>query len=46
MFNYLSLPVLKLFYMQKGVRIMDRSGKFAGENPFELARDWMDQAKE
>ena len=27
-------------------RTMDRSGKFAGENPFELARDWMDQAKE
>ena len=26
-------------------RIMDRSGKFAGENPFEIARDWMDQAK-
>ena len=25
---------------------MDRSGKFAGENPFEIAKDWMDQAKE
>ena len=27
-------------------RIMDRSGKFAGENLFEITRDWMDQAKE
>ena len=25
---------------------MDRVGKFAGENPFEIAKDWMKQAKE
>ncbi|MDA8853742.1 pyridoxamine 5'-phosphate oxidase [Amylibacter sp.] len=25
---------------------MDRVGKFAGENPFEIAKDWMNQAKE
>ena len=25
---------------------MDREGKFAGENPFEIAKDWMKQAKE
>lgn len=24
---------------------MDRSGKFAGKNPFEIAKDWMDQAQ-
>ena len=27
-------------------RKMDRAGKFAGENPFEIAKDWMNQAKE
>ena len=24
---------------------MDRAGKFAGENPFEIAKDWMKQAR-
>ena len=37
---------IKVILQANRDRIMDRSGKFAGENPFEIARDWMDQAKE
>ena len=47
--NYIQLLVfgrIKVILIQNRESTMDRSGKFAGENPFEIAKDWMDQAKE
>ena len=47
--NYIQLLVfgrIKVILLQNRESTMDRSGKFAGENPFEIAKDWMDQAKE
>ena len=47
--NYIQLLVfgrIKVILLQNRESQMDRSGKFAGENPFEIAKDWMDQAKE
>jgi len=47
--NYIQLLVfgrIKVILLQNRENTMDRSGKFAGENPFEIAKDWMDQAKE
>ena len=47
--NYIQLLVfgrIKVTLIQNRESTMDRSGKFAGENPFEIAKDWMDQAKE
>ena len=46
--NYIQLLVfgrIKVILIQNRESTMDRSGKFAGENPFEIAKDWMDQAK-
>ena len=47
--NYIQLLVfgrIKVILLQNRESTMDRSGKFVGENPFEIAKDWMDQAKE
>ena len=47
--NYIQLLVfgrIKVILLQNRESTMDRSGKFEGENPFEIAKDWMDQAKE
>jgi len=47
--NYIQLLVfgrIKVILLQNRDSTMDRSGKFAGGNPFEIAKDWMDQAKE